>query len=99
MIPHERSLVERYSDEPFAIIGVNSDPPEAYAKGVEEYGVTWRSFMAGSTNSEIPTKWNVSGWPTIYIIDAQGIIRYKNVRDKPLDEAIAKLIAETKAVP
>jgi hypothetical protein len=25
MIPHERSLVEKWKDKPFALIGVNSD--------------------------------------------------------------------------
>ena len=99
MIPHERSLVEKYSDEPFAIIGVNSDSPEAYERGLKEHPVTWRSFMAGSTTSEIPTKWNVSGWPTIYVLDVNGVIRYKNVRGEELDKAIDALIQETKAEP
>ncbi len=99
MIPHERSLVEQYSDKPFAIIGVNSDSPEAYERGLTEHPVTWRSFMAGSTSGEIPTKWNVSAWPTIYVLDVNGVIRYKNVRDSALDKAIETLIRETKAEP
>ena len=38
----------------------------------------------GSTRGAIPTRWNVSGWPTIYVLDHNGVIRAKNVRNKPL---------------
>jgi hypothetical protein len=30
MIPHERSLVERLKDKPFALLGVNSDVDKSY---------------------------------------------------------------------
>ena len=42
----------------------------------------------------ISIKWSVYSWPSIYLIDAKGIIRYKNVRGDELDEAITKLMAE-----
>ena len=35
-----------------------------------------------------------SSWPTTYLIDAEGVIRYKDLRDEKLDEAIEKLMAE-----
>lgn len=94
MIPHERSLVKKYDNAPFAIIGVNSDSREAYDREVDSMGVTWRSFMQGSTTGPIPTKWNVSGWPTIYVIDAEGVIRYRDVRGEQLEAACDTLIAE-----
>jgi hypothetical protein len=100
MIPHERSLVKKLENEPFALIGVNSDNRERYDSEIEEMGVTWRSFMQDTTSGPIPTKWNVTGWPTIYIIDAKGVIRYKNLRDsdedKAMEEAVMQLLAEMK---
>ena len=97
MYPHERSLVERLKSEPFAIIGVNSDPDrEALKKTLEEENITWRSFWDESTQGRIATDWNVNGWPTIYVLDAKGVIRYKNVRGDDLDAAIDELIAEAK---
>ena len=33
-------------------------------------------------------------WPTIYLIDAKGKIRYKNVRGDELDDAIENLLEE-----
>ena len=42
----------------------------------------------------IATKWDIYSWPTTYLIDAKGIIRYKNIRGEELDEAIEELMAE-----
>ena len=97
MYPHERSLVEKLADNSFALIGVNSDSDLEEIRGiVAEKNITWRSFWNGEdgTGGPISTKWNVRGWPTIYIIDDKGVIRYKNLRGKKLDEAIEGLLAE-----
>jgi hypothetical protein len=45
---------------------------------------------------EITTEWKVNGWPTIYIIDAKGIIRYQSVGadESAIDATLKKLLAE-----
>ena len=99
MYPHERSLVKRLENEPFALIGVNSDKDKAkLAARIEEESITWRSFWNGpeGTRGPISTRWNVTGWPTIYVIDAAGTIRFKNVRGEKMDEAVDALLAEMK---
>ena len=35
------------------------------------------------------------GWPTIYVIDSKGLIRYKNVRGEKMDAAVDTLLKET----
>ena len=97
MYPHERSLVKRLADEPFALIGVNSDDDlEALRPRLAEENITWRSFWNGpeGTSGPISTAWGVRSWPTIYVLDAEGIIRAKGVRGDDLDEAIDELLAE-----
>lgn len=96
MYPHERSLVARLENQPFALVGVNSDKDREKLKSrMAEEKITWKSFWdGGSTSGPIATKWNVTGWPTIYVIDKQGVIRAKNVREKKLDEWVDKLLAE-----
>lgn len=96
MYPHERSLVEKLADKPFALIGVNSDDDrETVRSVVKEKNLTWRSFWnGGSTRGPISTEWRVTSWPTIYLLDAEGRIRYKNVRGADLDRAIETLLAE-----
>jgi hypothetical protein len=98
MFPHERSLVKRLEGKPFALIGVNSDQDKAtLRKKNEEQKITWRSFWCGEkgTAGPIPTRWNVTGWPTLYYIDHKGVIRHKNVRnEKEIDRVIDELVAE-----
>jgi hypothetical protein len=97
MYPHERSLVKRLADKPFALLGINSDINKEELKTVmEKEEITWRSFWNGpeGTNGPISKKWNVHGWPTIYVLDQKGVIRFKNVRGEKMDEAVDKLLKE-----
>lgn len=94
MYPHERTLVEKLADKPFALVGVNSDQDiDEIREIVKEKNITWRSFQNTVDDHSISDDWVVQGWPTIYLIDAEGKIRYKNPGDK-LDEAITELLAE-----
>ncbi len=79
MYPHERSLVKRLANRPFVIIGVNSDKDRGEIKKVlVKENITWRSFWNnGGTGDPIASAWNVRGWPTIYVIDHEGVIHYK----------------------
>ena len=103
MIPHERSLVEKWKNRPFALLGVNSDRTSTekgmatYKKEQKEMGVTWRSFRdEGKGDGSVPRiseDWRVRGWPTLYFIDHEGVIRHKDIRDgeemeRVLDEMI-----------
>ena len=95
MYPHERSLVKRLEGKPFALLGVNSDTKERVRQAIKKENITWRSWWdGGNTGGPIAKAWNVSGWPTIYVLDAKGVIRYKNVREKKMDEAVDTLLKE-----
>ena len=101
MYPHERSLVEKYADKPFAIVGINSDKDRDKLKArMTEENITWKSFFdGGGTGGPIASTWNVSGWPTIYVLDAQGRIRFKDVRGEAIDAALEELMAEVGVAP
>jgi len=97
MYPHERSLVKRLEDQPFALIGVNSDRNlKQLKRRMQEENISWRSFWNGSagTRGPISSDWGVRGWPTIYILDHCGIIRFMNKRGPAMDKAVDQLLAE-----
>jgi hypothetical protein len=97
MYPHERSLVKKFANKPFALIGVNSDPDrEGLKPALQRERITWRSFWNGplGTNGPIAARWKVEAWPTIYVIDHEGVIRYIDIEGDELERAIDKLIAE-----
>jgi hypothetical protein len=85
MIPHEKELVERLKNKPFALVGINTDKDkEYYKRQVAELGVTWRSSWQGGTNGPL-------------CLDHKGVIRFKDVRGKQLDAAVDKLLQELEA--
>ena len=95
MYPHERSLVKRLAEKPFSLVGINSDKDrDALKKVLIKESITWPSWWSGSTSGPIPKTWNVRSWPTIYVLDSKGVIRFKNKRGKALDKAVNTLLAE-----
>ena len=98
MYPHERSLVKKYAGAPFALVGVNSDKTvERARKAIADNDLNWRSFYQGSSRDNpdaISIKWNIRGWPTIFLIDHKGVIRYRG--HSMDDELLDRLIADAK---
>jgi hypothetical protein len=70
---------------------------------VEKEHLTWRSFSdppASAGGGPIARKWNLSGTPTIYLLDAKGVIRHKwlgGAREQVIDHAVEKLVQEVGA--
>ena len=100
MYPHERSLVEKYQDRPFVILGVNSDGSRELVKSVsEKEKLTWRSFWdGGSTQGPLVKAWKTQGFPTIYVLDGNGVVRLRAVGDPGniLEQTIEECLAELK---
>ena len=94
--PYQRLLLEVMADEPVVLLGVNSDAPVEFARQAKEsegldYRMWWDGHGPSPTNGPIARQWSITGWPTVYVIDPQGFIRYRD----PLQE---RLIAAVKAV-
>ncbi len=95
MYPHERSLVKRLANQPFVLIGINSDPKARLRTAMKNNNITWRSFWdGGKTGGPIASAWGVRSWPTIYVVDDRGVIRYKNVRGPKMDVAVETLLKQ-----
>ena len=97
LIPHERQIANRFRDRPFAIVGINGDSDAAaIKKAVVTHGITWRSFHdKGIKGGTISERWKIVGWPELYLIDQEGIIREKWLDTPPpekLDQAIDQLL-------
>ncbi len=103
MFPHERSLVKKMEGRPFALIGVNSDRDKQVIKsGLKTHQINWRSFWCGQqgTGGKIPRDFKVQGWPTLYLIDHNGVIRKKWTGAPSaaiLDREIEKVVKEAES--
>jgi hypothetical protein len=96
MVPHERSLVQQVQGKPVVLLGVNSDTDRSEIATVSaQEGISWRSWWdGGSPNGPIARLYKVTRWPTVYVLDGNGIIRYANVRGPALDQAVETLLRE-----
>jgi len=98
LVPKERSLVERLEGKPFVLLGINGDEDREQAKkAAERERMTWRSWWDGSPPGPIAEAWNVKGWPTLYLLDREGIIRFKCVDydEKGLMETLGLILGES----
>ena len=96
-MPHLKELVELHQDDPFALVGVNTgDDPKSYRKGLEDYGVTWISAYQGDS-TPIADLYKVRGYPTYFLIDADGVIVDSGHNGKAFDAKIKDLVAKAKA--
>jgi len=99
MVPHERQLWARHRDKPFTLLGVNcGDSLETARKTAADNQMDWPSFHDGDDGrgGPITTGYDVQKYPTVYVIDAKGVIRYIDARGKELEEAVETLLAELK---
>ena len=94
MIPHEKELVERMRDRPFALLGISADKSEnKLTTFLKEQSITWPNIYDGAAGP-LTAKWRIQYFPTIYVIDANGVIRFKDVRGSQMDRAVETLLAE-----
>ncbi len=95
MYPHERSLVEKHSDQSFALLGVNSDEDREELKDiVKKENLIWRSWWDGSIDGPIHEKWQITARPSIFVLDQKGVIRFKSTSAAGLDAVIDGLLQQ-----
>ena len=104
MIPWVREWYEKYEGDDFTVVSIHYpefaheekyenvlqatlDLDVDYAVALDNDGVTWRAYQQRY-------------WPTRYLIDKQGYIRYKHIGEGAYDETeqlIKQLMAESEA--
>jgi RNA polymerase sigma factor (sigma-70 family) len=96
MNPHKQALIRRYAGKPFAVLEVNSDDPGEWKRVMKKEGYTWRCWADGK-DGPIAKKWDVSRWPTIFVLDRKGVIRYKELPSEVFEKAVDALLGEAAA--
>jgi len=93
-IPEKRALAQKMKGKPFALVGVNSDTDlEKLERVLRRERIDWPSFREEGTRA-ISRPWGVGGWPTTFILDGRGVIRYRNLHGDELVAAVDRLIWE-----
>jgi hypothetical protein len=100
MFSHERSLVTKYQNRPFVLLGVNEDQNiQLLQKAQAQHHLNWRSWFDG-LDGLIAREWKVTGMPTLYLLDHKGLTRWKHVGPPDsahLEGLIEQLVKEAEA--
>ncbi|MFO0822530.1 MAG: TlpA disulfide reductase family protein [Gemmataceae bacterium] len=98
MIPHERELVKNLKDRPFVFISLSADDKrETLTKFLEKEPMPWVHWWNGDGKAGPVVDYRVQFYPTIYVLDQKGVIRFKHVRGQNMDDAIDVLLKEIKS--
>ncbi|MCI0701096.1 MAG: TlpA family protein disulfide reductase [Planctomycetia bacterium] len=96
MIPHERALMKKMAGKPFTIISVSVDEKkETLEKFIAKEPMPWVHWWDKGEQNPVLTKYRVQSFPTLYLIDHTGVIRYKWLEapeDTDLDKAVESLV-------
>lgn len=75
--------MRKYEGRPFVLLGVNEDNNlKSLQESEKKHNLNWRSWW--DMDQLIAQQWQLEGLPTLYLIDAKGIVRWKS--SFPLDE-------------
>jgi thiol-disulfide isomerase/thioredoxin len=95
MIPHERELTARLKAKPFEFISVSADDKkETLEKFLEKEEMPWTHWWDGR-GGKLTEQYQVRFFPTVYVLDKKGVIRYKHVRGEDMDHAVDALLNES----
>ena len=84
--------MKRHKNDSFALVAVNChDNQEEFLEGQGEVKTDYTSIFGGAPIAEA---WGVSGFPTMFVLDETGKIRFKDVRGEALDDAVKQLLDE-----
>jgi thiol-disulfide isomerase/thioredoxin len=94
MIPHERELVQRMAGKPFTFIGISADEDAAKLKAfASKMEMTWPQIHDGP-GGPLQQSYSIEYFPSIFVLDGNGLIRYRDLRGAELDKAIDVLMKE-----
>jgi len=100
MIPHEREMVGRLEGKPFRLVDLSVDDDVKTLKDfLAKEKLPWTHWWAGpgGPESSFMHDWDIRGIPSIFVLDGEGVIRYRNVRGEELEKAVNALLKEAEA--
>jgi thiol-disulfide isomerase/thioredoxin len=92
MYPQLRQLLETHGHDRLAVISVmNDNAIDTVRSAVQGGKITWPVWWDGEKKTTTQ-RWNVTSWPTVYVLDERGTVRYRDVRDELLTAAVKILV-------
>lgn len=92
-MPHVKEVYKKYHELGFEVIGISLDDNETRLKEyLTKNQIPWEQFYDGKGwKNELAVKHGITGVPTAYLLDRNGVIYTKNGRAEELDKAMEEL--------
>lgn len=100
-MPQIKQLTDDFSGQEVAILGMNSDDNLDDARFViDRLKLNYATLKNGEAADRINSKYKIRGWPTLVVIDRNGVVRHLHFGYSPtLRKDLAKKIRELLAEP
>ena len=95
-LPNVIKTYEKQHKDGFEIIGISLDQSEAKLKSfIKDKHVTWQQYFDGQGwSNKLSSKYGVMSIPATYLLDGEGKILGKDLRDQELEKAVTKALAK-----
>ncbi len=95
-MPNVKSVYAKYHGQGFEIVGISLDQSrDKLDLYLEKQDIKWPQYFDGKYwNNDIAVSYGVKSIPATFLVDKKGKIRYKSLRGKQLETAVAQLLAE-----
>ena len=97
-LPNVKRTYQKYKDQNFQIIGISLDrskkPLQTF---VEKQELAWVHYW--DEGSKVSNQYKVTGIPSMFLVDGEGVIQNANLRGPALETAVAKLVKENLEKP
>ena len=95
-MPNLRTIYSSHTNDPFEMIGISLDSdPEALKAFIKDQKLSWLFAFSGEAWNDPHVKvYGVNSIPSIWLVDKQGVLRFFDIRDKELAEAVNMLLLE-----
>ena len=96
LYPQQRDLLKRYQGRPFAVLSVDTDEDKAPLRQAIAAGeVAWPCWWDGGVGGPITLRRGIDSFPTVFVIDRKGTVRFKDIQGPQLDEVVETLLNES----
>jgi len=95
-MPNVKSVYAKYHGQGFEIVGISLDQSrDKLDMYLERQEIKWPQYFDGKYwNNDIAVSYGVKSIPATFLVDKKGKIRYKSLRGKQLETAVAELLNE-----
>lgn len=96
-MPHVQALYDKYRNKGFEVIGLAADSDKAKKRVLEiikRQGATWPQYLDKGKNVIVSyhTLHNIQSYPTVWLLNKDGIVVDRNARGKRLEPLIRKYL-------